>query len=103
MLALSYAVGGPLLGIGLYLLVVGGFPGWWRDWMLRPLVHITPGVARLEGASAIALAASLIAIGLSTFVPVFTGGALIAVAVAAYLIGVGCLVYSTLLSRRPVG
>ena len=70
--------------------------------MLRPLVHITPVVARLQGASAIGLAASLIAIGLSSFVPKFLGGALIAVAVAAYLIGAGTFVYATWLSQRSV-
>ena len=101
-LGLSYAVGGPLLGIGLYLVVVGSFPGWWRDWMLRPIVHVTPTVARLQGVTAIGLAASLVAIGLSTFVPQFVGGALIAVAVAAYLIGAGVFVYSTWLSWRPI-
>ena len=38
-LGISYAVGGPLLGIGLYLVVQGSFPGWWKDWMLKPIVR----------------------------------------------------------------
>ena len=41
-LGITYAVGGPLIGIGLYLLIQGTFPGWCREWMLRPVVRITP-------------------------------------------------------------
>ncbi|GAC1512864.1 MAG: hypothetical protein NVS1B3_16890 [Candidatus Dormibacteraceae bacterium] len=99
-LGLSYAVGGPLLGIGLYLVIVGSFPGWWRDWMLRPVVHVTHKVARLQGLTAIALGASVVSIGLSTFTAGLAGGALILVAIVTYLIGAGLFVYSTLLSRR---
>jgi hypothetical protein len=101
-LAISYAVGGPLLGIGLYLVVQGSFPGWWQDWMLRPVVRVTPTVARLQGLTAIGLGASIVALGLTTFVSEFVGGALVLVAVVAYLIGAGLFVFSTWLSRRPV-
>jgi hypothetical protein len=101
-LGISYAVGLPLLGIGLYLVVQGSVPGWWKDWMLRPLVRVTPAVVRLQGLTAIGLGASLVALGLTTFVPEFVGGALVFVALATYLIGAGLFVFSTWLSRRPM-
>jgi hypothetical protein len=100
-LGISYAVGGPLLGIGLYLVVQGSFPGWWKGWMLRPVVRVTPTVARLQGLTAIGLGASIVAIGLTTFVSEFVGGALVFGALAAYLIGAAFFVFSTWLSRRP--
>jgi hypothetical protein len=102
LLGISYAAGGPLLGIGMYLLVQGSFPGWWKDWMLRPIVRVTPGVVRLQGLTAIGLGASIVALGLTTFVPEFVGGALVAIALATYLIGAGLFVFSTWLSRRPI-
>ena len=101
-LGISYAVGGPLLGIGLYLVVQGSFPGWWKDWMLRPIVRVTPGVVRLQGLTAVGLGASIVALGLTTFVSEFVGGALVLVALATYLIGAGLFVFSTWLSRRPM-
>lgn len=100
MLGISYAVGGPLLGIGLYLVVQGSIPGWWKDWMLRPVVRVTPAVARLLGLTAIGLGASLVALGLTTFVSESVGGALVFVALATYLVGAGLFVFSTWLSRR---
>jgi hypothetical protein len=100
-LGISYVVGGPLLGIGLYLVFAGSFPGWWRDWMLRPVMHVTHTVARLQGLAAIGLGASVVAIGLSTFVPEMVGGGLVLVAIITYLIGAGLFAYSTWLSRRP--
>jgi hypothetical protein len=99
-LGISYAVGGPLLGIGLYLLVRGAFPGWWRDWILRPVVRVTPGVARLQGLTAIGLGASLVAIGLSSMVSDHLAGMLVLIAIATYLLGAGIFVFSTWLSRR---
>ena len=100
MLGISYAVGGPLLGIGLYLVVQGSIPGWWKDWMLRPVVRVTPAVARLLGLTAIGLGTSLVALGLTTFVSESVGGALVFVALATYLVGAGLFVFSTWLSRR---
>lgn len=102
MLGFTYAVGGPLIGIGLYLLVRGSFPGWWRDWLIRPLVRVTPGVVRLQGLTAIGLGASIVAIGLSMLVSENTGGLLVVVAMAAYLIGAAVFVLSTWLSRRGI-
>jgi len=99
-LGISYAVGGPLLGIGLYLLVRGAFPGWWKEWILRPVVRVTAGVARLQGVTAVGLGASLVAIGLSSMVSDHVAGLLVVIAMAAYLIGAGIFVYSTWLSRR---
>ena len=101
-LGFTYAVGGPLIGIGLYLLVRGGFPGWWKDWLIRPLVRVTPGVVRLQGLTAIGLGASIVAIGLSMLVSENTGGLLAVVAMAAYLIGAAVFVLSTWLSRRGI-
>ncbi len=100
MLGISYVVGGPLLGIGLYLLIRGAFPGWWKDWILRPVMMATPAVARLQGVTAIGLGASLVAIGWSTMVTEHMGGLLVVVAMASYLIGAGIFVFSTWLSRR---
>jgi len=99
-LGFTYAVGGPLLGIGLYLLIKGSFPGWWKDWLIRPVVRVTPGVVRLQGLTAVGLGASIVAIGLSMLVSDNTGGMLVVLAMAAYLIGAGVFVFSTWLSRR---
>ena len=100
-LGITYTVGGPLIGIGLYLLIQGTFPGWCREWMLRPVVRVTPAVARLQGVTAIGLGASIVALGLSTWVSEFLGGLLILVAIVTYLVGAALYVFSTWLSRRP--
>ena len=100
MLGFAYAVGGPLLGIGLYIILRGTFPGWWLEWMLWPVKHVTPGVARLQGATVVGLGASIVAIGLSTWVSEFVGGLLVVLAIAIYLLGAGLYVYSAWLSRR---
>jgi hypothetical protein len=99
-LGISYAVGVPLLGIGLYIVLRGRFPGWWMEWMLWPVKRVTPGVARLQGATVIGLGASIVAIGLSTWVSQFVGGLLVVVAMTAYLVGAGLYVYSAWLSRQ---
>lgn len=100
MLGISYAVGTPLLGIGLYIVLRGSFPVWWMEWMLWPVKHVTPGVARLQGAAVIGLGLSAVAIGLSMWVAELAGGVLVVVAMTAYLLGVGLYAYSTWLSRR---
>ena len=99
-LGISYVVGAPLLGIGLYIVLRGNFPDWWMEWMLWPVKHVTPGVARLQGATLVGLGLSAVAIGLSTQVSELTGGVLVVVAMAAYLLGAALYVYSTWLSRR---
>jgi hypothetical protein len=99
-LGISYAVGAPLLGIGLYIVLRGSFPGWWMEWMLWPVKIVTPGIARLQGATVIALGLSAVAIGLSMWVSEIAGGVLVVVAMAAYLLGAGMYIYSTWLSRR---
>ena len=99
-LGISYAVGAPLLGIGLYIVLRGNFPGWWMEWMLWPVKHVTPGVARLQGGTLVGLGLSGVAIGLSMWVSELAGGVLVVVAMAAYLIGAGLYVYSTWLSRQ---
>jgi hypothetical protein len=101
-LGFTYVVGGPLIGIGLYLLLKGSFPGWWKEWLIRPLVRVTPGVVRLQGLTAIGLGASIVAIGLSMLVSETTGGMLVIMAMAAYVIGAGVFVFSAWLSRRGI-
>jgi hypothetical protein len=99
-LGISYAVGAPLLAIGLYIVLRGRFPSWWMEWMLWPVKNVTPGVARLQGATVVGLGLSAVAIGLSMWVSELAGGVLVVVAIASYLAGVGLYVYSTWLSRR---
>ena len=99
-LGFAYAVGGPLLGIGLYIVLRGAFPGWWIEWMLWPVKQVTPGIARLQGATVLGLGASIVAIGLSMWVSEFVGGLLVVLAIAIYLVGAGLYVYSAWLSRR---
>jgi hypothetical protein len=99
-LGFTYAVGGPLLGIGLYIVLRGGFPAWWMEWMLWPVKEVTPQIARLQGLTVVGLGASLVAIGLSVWVSEFVGGLLVVLAMAAYLLGAAVYVYSTWLSRR---
>jgi hypothetical protein len=100
LLGFAYSVGGPLIAIGLYIVLRGAFPAWWLEWMLWPVKHVTPGIARLQGATVIGLGASIVAIGLSMWVSEFVGGLLVVLAIAIYLIGAGLYVYSAWLSRR---
>ena len=89
-----------MLGIGLYMLVRGAFPGWWKEWILRPVMRTTSGVARLQGVTAIGLGDSLVAIGLSSMVSDHVAGLLVVIAMATYVLGAGIFVFSTWLSRR---
>ncbi|MEO8745271.1 MAG: hypothetical protein ABI334_11140 [Candidatus Dormiibacterota bacterium] len=98
-LGFTYAVGGLLLGIGLYLALTGSFPGWWKHRIVWPVSRVTPGVARLEGLTAIGLGASIVAIGLSMFASEWVGGLLVVVAMAAYLLAAALFIYGTWRSR----
>src|SRR5258708_3212289 len=47
-LGISYAVGAPLLAIGLYIVLRGSFPGWWMEWMLWPVKYLNAGIVLLQ-------------------------------------------------------
>jgi hypothetical protein len=100
-LVAAYVAGGLMLGGGIFLVLAGTLPEWTDGWILRPVVDLTPMVARLLGAVAIFLGASIIALDLSSLVAEFTGGILVLVAIVAYLIAAGLFAFSTWLSRRP--
>ena len=101
-LGFTYAVGGPMLAIGLYMVLRGEFPAWWMEWMLWPVKEVTPQIARLQGLTVVGLGASIVAIGLSSWVSEVAGGLLVLLAIVAYVVGAGLYVYSTWLSRRGV-
>jgi hypothetical protein len=99
-LVAAYVAGGLMLGGGIFLVLSGGLPDWTAGWMLRPIVELTPTVARLLGGVAIFLGASIIALDVSTLVSEFTGGILVLAAIAADVFAVALFVFSTWLSRR---
>ncbi len=99
-LVAAYVAGGLMLGGGIFLVLSGTVPAWTGDWMLRPIVQLTPTVARLLGGVAICLGASILALDISTVVSEFTGGILVVAAMAAYLIAAALFVFSAWLSRR---
>lgn len=101
-LVAAYVAGGLMLGGGIFLVLFGSLPEWTATWMLRPIVDLTPTVARLLGAVAIFLGASIIALDVSTLVSEFTGGILVLTAIVAYVIAAGLFAFSTWLSRRPI-
>ena len=90
-----------LIGAGLYLVLRGTFPAWWRQRMLWPLVRVTPHVAHLQGWAAVALGISILSIVLTTVAPALVAGVLVVFAFVAYLGGVALYLFSTWLSRRP--
>jgi hypothetical protein len=100
-LGLEFALGGALLGIGIYLIRHSTFPSWWRRWMLWPLVSVTPSVTHLQGWAAVGLGGSILAIGFTPVVPDLAGGVLVLLAMLGYLAGVVLFLYSTWISRRP--
>ena len=69
--------------------------------MLWPLVRVTSFVARLQGLTAIALGASILVIVLTSIVPETTGGMLVIVALAVYVVALLVYLFSAWLSRRP--
>ena len=99
-LIVAYVLGGALLGAGVYLIRRAAFPGWWQEWMLWPLVRVTPRVTHLQGLAAIALGVSILALGFSPVVPEVVGGILVLLSLLAYVAGVALFGYSTYLSRR---
>lgn len=102
MKGIAYLSGALFVGAGLYLVLRGTFPAWWRRRMLWPLVHVTPRISHLQGWAAIALGVSILSIAFTTLVPNGVAGILVLLALAAYVGGVGLYLVSTWLSRRPV-
>jgi hypothetical protein len=99
----AYVIGGALLGAGLYLTRQDEFPSWLHDWMLWPLVRVTSRVTHLQGWAAVALGASILALGFTPVVPEIVGGMLVLLALLAYVVGVALFIYSTYVSRRATG
>ena len=98
---IAYFAGSLLVAAGLYLVLRGSFPGWWRQRLLWPLVRVTPRVSHLQGWAAVALGISIIALVFTTVVSELLGAALVVFALAAYIGGVVLYLFSTWLSRRP--
>ena len=97
----AYIFGTVLIGAGLYLVMRGTFPAWWRRRLLWPLVRVTPAVSHLQGWAAIGLGISVLAIVFTTVAPELVAGLLVVLALAAYTVGLALFVFSTWLSRRP--
>jgi hypothetical protein len=97
----AYVGGTVLVGAGLYLVMRGNFPAWWRQRLLWPLVRVTPRVSHLQGWAAIGLGISILAIVFTTVAPSVVAGILVVFAMLAYLLAVGLFLFSTWLSRRP--
>ncbi|HSS60392.1 MAG TPA: hypothetical protein VLK30_02925 [Candidatus Limnocylindrales bacterium] len=97
---LAYVAGTALIGAGLYLVMRGAFPAWWRRRLLWPLVRVTPRVSHLQGWAAVALGVSILAIVFATVAPEVVAGVLVLFALFAYLAALALFVFSTWLSRR---
>lgn len=96
-----YVGGTALIASGVYLVLRGNFPAWWRKRFLWPVVNATPRVSHLQGWAAIGLGASTIAIVFSTAAGDIAAGLLVVFALGAYAVAVALFVVSTWLSRRP--
>jgi hypothetical protein len=97
----AYVGGTVLIGAGLYLVMRGTFPAWWRQRLLWPLVRVTPRVSHLQGWAAIGLGISILAIVFTTVAPDVVAGILVVLAMVAYLVALALFLVSTWLSRRP--
>lgn len=97
---LAYLAGSVFLGMGIFLVLTGSFPGWWRRRLLWPLGRPTERAAHLMGAAAILIGASILAAGFSVIVPDVAAGILVLVAIAAYAVGLALYLLSTWVSRR---
>lgn len=102
-MAVAYVLGGALLGAGVYLVRRNDFPGWWQEWMLWPLIRVTPRVTHLQGWAAVSLGVSILALGFTPIVPEVVGGVLVLLAMLSYVVGVLLFSYSAYLSRRATG
>ena len=89
-----------LIGAGLYLVMRGNFPVWWRTRLLWPLVNVTPRVAHLQGWAAVGLGVSAIAIVFATVAGEVAAGVLVVFALAVYMAALVLFLLSTWLSRR---
>jgi hypothetical protein len=98
--AVAYVGGTMLIALGVYLVMRGTFPAWWRTRLLWPLVNVTPRVTHLQGWASIGLGASVIAIVFSTAVGDVAAGLLVVFAFTLYLLAAGLFLVSTWLSRR---
>ena len=98
---IAYVAGSLLIAAGLYLVLRGSFPGWWRQRLLWPLVRVTPRVSHLQGWAAVALGVSIIALVFTTVVSELLAAALVVFALVAYIGAVVLYLFSTWLSRRP--
>ena len=99
----AYVGGTFLIAAGLYLVMRGTFPDWWRRRLLWPLVHVTPRVSHLQGWAAVAIGISILAIVFTTVAPELVAGILVLSAVFFYVGGLALYVFSAWLSRRPAG
>lgn len=99
---LAYLAGSLFLGMGIYLVLSGSFPGWWKRRMLWPIANPTARVAHVLGLAAGLIGCSIVAIGFSLILPDTAGGILVLVSVAAYVLGLLLYLVSTWMSRRNV-
>ena len=97
----AYVGGTFLIGAGLYLVMRGTFPAWWRQRMLWPLVRVTPRVSHLQGWAAVSLGISILSIVFTTVAPETVAGVLVVFALLMYVLAAALYVFSTWLSRRP--
>ena len=97
----AYVGGAALVGAGLYLVMRASFPAWWQRRFAWPLVRHTPLVSRLQGAAAIVIGASVLAIVFTTVAPETIAGLLVIAALAAYGVGLVLYLLSAWVSRRP--
>lgn len=95
----AYFAGVFILGGGVWLIMQGAFPAWWRrvSW---PVLNPSRGVARLQGIGLVALGVSVIALVVTAEFSTSLGRVLIYGAVAAYLVGLALFAVSTWMSRR---
>jgi hypothetical protein len=96
----AYIGGTFLIGAGLYLVMRGSFPSWWRR-LMWPLVHVTARVSHLQGWAAVGLGISVLSIVFTTVAPAVVAGALVVFALVMYVLAVALYLFSAWLSRRP--